>query len=654
MTTRKGIAAGLLLTLACSSARAAFVDLGAGARAPGMGNAFTAVADDIQAIHYNPAGLALLERPQLSASHGQLHMGLSDGSSLGLSQLAYAHPIGARRWGTLGGAWERFTLDDIYEEQALFLSWGGKVLSRSEGAGLLVGTSVKYLNRSFKQLPEAFNALDQATATGLRDPVLAGNASKGVIDADFGFLYRTRRRLQVGLMAQHVMRPDVGFSETDKLPMNTRLGAAYKSLWMNLAGEVRLEPSPSGSMDKDLIVAAERFFPSLDHGQFAARGSLGMGSRSWKQVTVGFSYRINKVQIDYAFLMPIGGIAGTVGTHRMGMTFHFGAPTAEDEISRETLAQAQRLRSGRGNQYGYESLDALRPHDLSDPRLEPVRRQVEAGRFADARTMLAELAKTLPPDESFVRLSNRLDLVASHYRELTLPSTPWEVALSTALKDFLHARDHAALLRCAYALSLGQDNPKLSGFLEKLEEVSDAKALRLSPDHPRGFVQELLLRAETANNRGDTNAALGLLDDALAVSPDDPTALELTGSLYYLKGRYLQALHAWERALPLEKDDAEKRSLLEHIKTARERLSPSAAAPKARVEKPRPDAEDSKGRRSLSTEEVAQVERLYERGLRHFAKGENLQATAMFMRILQLDPENAQAKKALERLERRR
>lgn len=40
--------------------------VGSGARAAGMGNAFTAVADDASAASWNPAGLVQLERPELS------------------------------------------------------------------------------------------------------------------------------------------------------------------------------------------------------------------------------------------------------------------------------------------------------------------------------------------------------------------------------------------------------------------------------------------------------------------------------------------------------------------------------------------------------------------------------------------------------------
>jgi long-chain fatty acid transport protein len=46
-----------------------FETLGIGARAQGMGSAFTAVADDLFAIYYNPAGLAQLERHAIIAGY---------------------------------------------------------------------------------------------------------------------------------------------------------------------------------------------------------------------------------------------------------------------------------------------------------------------------------------------------------------------------------------------------------------------------------------------------------------------------------------------------------------------------------------------------------------------------------------------------------
>lgn len=66
---------------------AAFLQLGSGARASGMGDAFTAVADDASATYWNPAGLARQSKRELLAEHA-LHL-----QGIGIERLAYAHPL---------------------------------------------------------------------------------------------------------------------------------------------------------------------------------------------------------------------------------------------------------------------------------------------------------------------------------------------------------------------------------------------------------------------------------------------------------------------------------------------------------------------------------------------------------------------------------
>ena len=52
----------LLLSLNAEAATlnsgAAFLKIGTGARPEAMGGAYTALADDVSALHYNPAGLS--------------------------------------------------------------------------------------------------------------------------------------------------------------------------------------------------------------------------------------------------------------------------------------------------------------------------------------------------------------------------------------------------------------------------------------------------------------------------------------------------------------------------------------------------------------------------------------------------------------------
>lgn len=56
---------------------AAFLRLGAGARPTAMGNAFVGVADDVNAVYFNPAGLSRLQRPELTAMHTQYFQGIN-------------------------------------------------------------------------------------------------------------------------------------------------------------------------------------------------------------------------------------------------------------------------------------------------------------------------------------------------------------------------------------------------------------------------------------------------------------------------------------------------------------------------------------------------------------------------------------------------
>lgn len=63
--------------------RPSFSIIGAGARAAGMGGAFTALADDASAASFNPAGLALLIKPEVSAVFAARRLERSDTNVIG-------------------------------------------------------------------------------------------------------------------------------------------------------------------------------------------------------------------------------------------------------------------------------------------------------------------------------------------------------------------------------------------------------------------------------------------------------------------------------------------------------------------------------------------------------------------------------------------
>ncbi len=90
------------------------IPIGAGARALGMGGAFTAVADDGTANTWNPAGMAQLERPELSLNGGWYSRSTKTGdsssreSAVALDHVSAVLPffvLGTQQ--TIGVAWQR-------------------------------------------------------------------------------------------------------------------------------------------------------------------------------------------------------------------------------------------------------------------------------------------------------------------------------------------------------------------------------------------------------------------------------------------------------------------------------------------------------------------------------------------------------------------
>lgn len=98
---------------------------GMGARAMGMGKAYQAVSEDVSALHFNPAGLSQIRRPELAV--GVAHDGVDrtvehvekvslDASNTRLEQVAFAYPVPTYRGSfVVGFGFHRYTdLDQKY------------------------------------------------------------------------------------------------------------------------------------------------------------------------------------------------------------------------------------------------------------------------------------------------------------------------------------------------------------------------------------------------------------------------------------------------------------------------------------------------------------------------------------------------------------
>lgn len=302
------IVIGLLFSEICfaggvGTTGAQFLKIAPGARPSGMGGAFSAVADDLNAIYWNPAGLALQKDRQASASYIKYFQGVNIGF-LGYSQEAFGY-------GTLGVGFNYLTVGDIERratdvdtsvetfganDMAVYLSYGSTSLLGRFVENLNFGMSLKYIKQTID----------------------TENASSYAFDA--GTLYKTPiKHLSASLGVYNVGSKVKFVEESDSLPMDVRLGAAYKFF----------QETFLVAADLDDYINDERIYSQLGmeytfNKAVSIRAGYKFGMDSNKLggaagIGTGFGVNVWGVQLDYAYV-PFGELTDT---HRVSMSAKF-------------------------------------------------------------------------------------------------------------------------------------------------------------------------------------------------------------------------------------------------------------------------------------------------------------------------------------------
>lgn len=278
---RLAAALASLATAAASAAEtAAFLKLAPGPRPIGLGEAFTAVADDLNAQAVNPGGLAQLGSREVGFSHAEL---LADTR---LDALGYAHPLGTSR-GTLAAGLLRLSHGAIAgrdasgrasgefeaSDTAIQLAYGSHV----PGLGS-VGVNVKYLE----------SRLAYATARG--------------VAVDVGLHRRGRGAWSWGAAVRNLGNGLRYAEHTDALPLAVAAGAAVRvNGSLLLSGEIRHRAS-SGGIEAG-VGTEYSLLPSLViRGGYrsASRPEALRGSSPADGMGMGFGIRLKKATFDYA------------------------------------------------------------------------------------------------------------------------------------------------------------------------------------------------------------------------------------------------------------------------------------------------------------------------------------------------------------------
>ena len=313
---RSGAVLLAVLTFVVPPLVASFEELPTGGRQAGLGNSFTALADDVYSAYYNPAGLVQIKRSEFTAYYSKLYAGLSDGSSIGRSYVAYAHPL--RKYGTVGVSFLNLDLSGLYSESVMAVHYAHAVKTKWN-----LGGSIKFLKKSFGTDAYTDNAINSDTGAALNapDPLFAQNGtSKSGAALDIGAQYRLSKIYGIGLSILNLNSPNMALSSADSDNVAAIYKAGIARRTKTSAVNVDVSRREFVSDDYRLNIGAERWL----RGGIGMRGGLGFGSRGYQITALGFSYRWDNAQFDYGLVYPLTGIQGTFGTHQLTVTFRFG------------------------------------------------------------------------------------------------------------------------------------------------------------------------------------------------------------------------------------------------------------------------------------------------------------------------------------------
>ena len=206
----------------------AFVDIGFGARPAALGNAFVGLANDVNCIVWNPAGISSIKTMQTAFTYTKL-LGLVD-----YNYLAFSLPLKNNQG---AGAALIVSGDAALREYTLNLGYSRQFLLDS----LFIGVGFKFRYASFGN--NSLNAgdfllfEDDEIADGMMNQVKGSAAGFGL---DFGVIYNVNEKIKVGLMFRDIYSPLFWNSKVDNpdkkakgkyselIPFEPTIGTAFR------------------------------------------------------------------------------------------------------------------------------------------------------------------------------------------------------------------------------------------------------------------------------------------------------------------------------------------------------------------------------------------------------------------------------------------
>ncbi|MFA5140318.1 MAG: PorV/PorQ family protein [Elusimicrobiota bacterium] len=297
------------------SSTANFLKVGVGPRPAAMAGAFTGLADDLFAIHYNPAGLGTLQRQQLAFMHHALYTGVRQ------EWAGYALPT--EKLGTFAASVNMLVVSPFqaYDETDAVI---GDVKAQDECVtfayskevgkkrGLSAGVAVKYIR----------STLDAYSATAI--------AFDGGVLARFGRQMEYETEYRLGAAVRNAGQNMKFIDEAFPLPQSLNVGVSRNSPLPHPFEDMRLNAALDAVLPNDDMPYALLGVELKIVREFGVRVGYRQDQDTGMGLTAGVGFTSlsrgftaewwPEISIDYSFV-DLGKLEQS---HRFGFTLSFG------------------------------------------------------------------------------------------------------------------------------------------------------------------------------------------------------------------------------------------------------------------------------------------------------------------------------------------
>jgi len=275
---------------------AQILKISVGAKAVGMGESYVAAADDVYASYWNPAGLIHVESNQLGFMHNEWF------EDIRYEFLGYVHPIGDL--GTLAGSISYVSMGELDKTDE-----NGNSEGQFHPYDILLGLSFgKRLNDSISI---------GVNAKFLQEKIDEEKAQAFAVDLG-GLYFVPGSGLILGLNVQHLGSKMKFIEESFSLPLNVKVGAAYRLIDGALTFATDVNQPTDGDLNMGLGVEYKIMSVlNLRSGYRYTVGGNDLGTASGLRAGIGIEFRDYK--LDYAFV-PYGELGQA---HRISLLANF-------------------------------------------------------------------------------------------------------------------------------------------------------------------------------------------------------------------------------------------------------------------------------------------------------------------------------------------